>query len=168
MRWARNLAPVALLLVASAALLSGCGDSASASGGDPAGVVDSYMKAVAGGNADAGQAFLEAKSDEKITKTDAGIYMSEHKGAEWKITPVSFIPPGKTDAEQTKSACLIGQPAPAQICVVTVEVDASGGKPVWFHFSVENRYGPWQIIACDRVDTKPDDLLPSGSEAHKA
>ena len=126
------------------------------------------MKAVQGGDAAGGQQFLEAKSDEKITSSTAARYMADHKGATWKIVPVKYIPPGGTEPQETKKACLVGQPAPAQICVVTVEVDASGGKPVWFHLAIEQRYGPWQIITVDRVDTKPEDLLPQGSEAHKS
>jgi hypothetical protein len=50
---------------------------------------------------------------------------------------------------------------------VIVEVDNESSK-VWFHFDTEDRYTPgkWLILNVTRVDTKPDDLLPNGNEAH--
>jgi hypothetical protein len=153
-----------------AAGLSACGSTA-ASADATVNVVEGYMKAVQDGAIDGGQTFLEAKSDEAVTgSTSASRYMAAHKSAPWKVSTVSFPPLGSTSAAPTKTACLVGAggPGDSQICIVTVEVDAPGAQPVWFHFDCELRYGPWQIINVDRVDTKPDDLLPSGNEATKS
>jgi hypothetical protein len=149
-------------------LLSACGQGAAAGGDDPVAVVQAYMTAIQGGDASAGQAELESKSDEKIDgSTPASRYIAAHKGAAWKILTLNWIPPGSTAATSTQKECLIGAPPPSQICEVVVEVDGGGGK-VWFGFAVENRYGPYQIISVDRNDTKPENLLPQGTEAHSA
>ncbi|MHB8507509.1 MAG: hypothetical protein ACYDGR_02525 [Candidatus Dormibacteria bacterium] len=152
--------PIFVLAAISGLALSACGGTAGG-GADAVSVVKNYMTAVAAGTPTAGQQYLESKSDEKISgSTDASAYIAQHKGATWKITPLHWPNAQST----TDKACLIGQPAPSQICVVGVEVD-SGGAPVYFHFSVEKRYLPdWQIINVDRVQ-KPDDLIPVGTEA---
>ena len=87
----------------------------------------------------------------------------ERSGRSWRF-------PGLTPTGhplQTKNACTVTPPQGGQLCIVTVEVDAGSSK-VWFHFDVENRYPPgkWEILNVTRVDTKPDDLLPNGNEAH--
>ncbi len=47
-----------------------------------------------------------------------------------------------------------------------------GSTTVYFHVDLENRpggyeNGKWQIIDVDMVLGKPDNLLPTGNEAHK-
>jgi len=44
-----------------------------------------------------------------------------------------------------------------------------GAAKVYFHLNLENRYtGKWELIDVDMVDGKPDNLLPTGNEAHKS
>jgi hypothetical protein len=146
--------------------LSGCGENASAAADDPVAVAQAYMKAVEGGNKDGGQPYLETQSDEKLTgDTPASRYMADHKGANWEVVAVPWVDPGTIGSPKlSKKACLIGKPAPSQICLVTLKVTA-GSETAYFQFSVENRYGPYQIIAVDRV-TDPVQALPQGNEAH--
>ncbi|MEA2646975.1 MAG: hypothetical protein QOE92_2058 [Chloroflexota bacterium] len=130
------------------------------------------MKAVEAGNKDAGKEFLQQDINDGIAltgSTSASRYMAEHKGSKWQVVTVNYAEPNSDAAQPTKKACQIGQPPPSQMCVVTVQVDG-GAKPVWFHFAVEDRYpsGTEKIVNVEMVDTKPDDLLPTGNEAHKA
>jgi hypothetical protein len=170
MRQASRLALPALAVLGMA--VSGCGGDASAANlKDPVDTVQGYMKAVEGGNKDAGTEFLQTDINDGIAlkgSTGASRYLADHKGAKWQVVEVNYADPGTDTAKPTKKACQIGQPAPGQLCVVTVQVDG-GPKPVWFHFAVENKYplGVWKILQVETVDTKPDDLLPSGNEAHK-
>ncbi len=158
-----RLAPLApRLLLGAVVAIAGCGSEAAA-GGDPVSVTTAYMSAIQG-NPDGGKAFLMVKSDQKLVgTTSASRFVAAHKGAKWSVVRVKWQPPGQTSEVNTKSACLVGD----TLCVVTVQVEA-GGTKAWFHFAVEKRYGPWQIIAVDEVDKAPDDLLPNGSEAHRA
>jgi TPR repeat protein len=162
-------------LVGLGVVLSGCGGNASAAGSatDPVEAVQGYMKAVEGGSKEGGLEFLQTDINDGIalkSSTSASRWMADHKAATWKVVDVNYADPGTDAAKPTKKACQIGQPAPGQLCVVTVQVDGGGApKPVWFHFAVESRYpvGVWKIVQVDMVDTKPDDLLPTGNEAHK-
>jgi len=169
MRWDRR-AIVGLALFGPA-LLSACGGGGSsagtASGGDPVSVAEGYMNAVKS-NPKGGLEFLVTESTEKVTgDTTLSRFMAANKGANAKVVPISWIPVGGGTAVPSKKQCLIGQPAPSQICIVTLEVTGGKPSPVYFHVIVENRYGPkWQIINVDQVDKAPDNLLPSGNEAH--
>lgn len=154
-------------------VLAACGPNASAaaSAKDPVEAVDGYMKAVEGGSKDAGAEFLQTDINDGIalkSSTSASRYLADNKGAKWQVVTVSYADPTSDTAKPTQKACLIGQPPPTQLCVVTVQVDG-GPKQVWFHFAVESRYPPgvWKILNVEMVDTKPDDLLPTGNEAHK-
>jgi hypothetical protein len=169
MSWARPVVAVAGLGLL-AVLAAGCGPSASAAGGgDPVSVAQGYLDAVKG-NPDGGVAYLESESTEKLTgSTSLSRFLGKNKGATAKIVPVQWTPPDGKPAGPYKQQCLIGQPPPMQICIVTVEVD--GGKPAaaFFHVVTENRYtGKWQIINVDQVDKTPDNLLPAGNQAHAA
>jgi hypothetical protein len=153
-------------------VLTACGGGgAAASLDDPVAVAQGYMQAVAGGDANGGLAYLETDINDGIALTDsttASRYMAAHKGAKWQIVTVNYPPPGGTAPVPTKKACTVVPPQGGEICIVTAQVDA-GDKPVWFHFSVEKRYGSgWHILDVDQVDTKPDNLLPTGNEAHSA
>jgi hypothetical protein len=127
------------------------------------------MEAVAGGNKDGGITYLEANINDGIALTDAtsaSRFMAAHKGPKWSIVTINYPDPGSNNPKPTKKACTVQPPQGGQICIVTVQVDA-GDKPVWFHFTVETRYDKgWRIIDVDQVDTKPDNLLPTGNEAH--
>lgn len=169
MRWASPalaLAGVGLLPF----LAGGCGTSASAAGGgDAVSVAQGYLDAVKG-NPDGGQAFLETESTEKLTgSTSLSRFLGTNKSAHAKIVPVQWIPVGGSSPVSSKKQCLIGQPAPSQICIVTVQVDGGKPGPAYFHIVVENRYtAKWQIINVDQVDKAPDNLLPTGNQAHTA
>jgi hypothetical protein len=168
MSWGRPLLAIVGLGLLPV-LAGGCGSSASAGGGNPVAVAQGYLDAVKG-NPDGGAAFLETESTEKLTgSTSLSRFLGKNKGATAKVVPVQWIPVGGGSPVSSKQECLVGQPAPSQICIVTVEVD--GGKPAaaYFHLVIENRYtGKWQIINVDQVDKAPDNLLPSGNQAHTA
>ena len=167
MRWGRPLVVVPGLL--AAVLISGCGGGAAAGGNDPVGVAQAYIDA-AKGNPTAAQQYLETESTEKLTgETSLTRFLAANKSATLKIATISWTPPDGTAALPSKSECLIGQPAPAQICIVTVAADGGKAGPVWFHVVLEKRYTPtWLIINVDMVEKAPDNLLPSGNQAHKA
>ena len=154
-------------------LLAACGGSSASAGAttDPIATTEGYMKAIEGGDANAGVAFLEKNISDGIAltgDTSASKFMAANKGAKWSTATVNFADPGSTTAKPTKKACLVTPPQGGQICIVTVQVDANG-KTAYFHFTVESRYDPgWRIIDVDQVDQKPDNLLPSGNEAHLA
>lgn len=159
-----------LAVIAAGVVLSACGEAAGAtSANDPVSVVTGYMKAAAGRQQSAAQAFLQKDISDGIPlkePTPASSYVAQHKGAKWQVVAVPWADAHGT-ATQTKDACTVTPPQGGQLCIVTVEVD-SGSSKVWFHFDVENRYPPgkWEILNMTRVDTKPADLLPNGSEAH--
>ena len=159
-----------LLLTAAGMALSACGEAASASSAnDPVSVVQGYMQALAGGQSAAAQAFLQKDISDGIPlkePTPATTYLSQHKGAQWEIIAVPWAD-AHNNPITTKDACTVTPPQGGQLCIVTVQV-TSGSSKVWFHFDVENRYPPgkWEIVNLTRVDTKPDDLLPNGNEAH--
>jgi hypothetical protein len=158
------------VVLAGGVVLSACGASAGTAGAtsDPVALTEAYMKAVEGGTADGGQEFLEKDINDGIPltgATSASKYMAANKGAKWEIATVNYPDPGTTTAKPTKKACLVVPPQGGQACVVTVQVNTA--KPAWFHFAVETRYHPdWRILDVDQVDGKPDNLLPSGNEAH--
>jgi hypothetical protein len=161
------------LVAAAAAVLPACGTPAGAADlSDPVNVVEGYMKAVQDGKADGGQEFLEKNINDGIAltgSTSASRYIAANKGAKWQVVTVNYADPGSTTAKPTKKACLVIPPQGGMLCVVTVQVDATGKQPVWFHFSVESRYDPgWRIVNVDQVEGKPDNLLPTGNEAHIA
>ena len=159
------------LFLSGLTLLSACGGSSASAGTttDPVATTEGYMKAVEGGQADGGLAFLESNILDGIAltgPTSVSKYMAANKGAKWSTATVNYPDPGSTNPKPTKKACLVTPPQGGQVCVVTVQVDASG-KTAYFHFSVETRYDPgWRIMDVDQVDQKPDNLLPSGNEAH--
>ena len=125
MRWDRALAVLPGLL--AAVLISGCGGGAAAGGNDPVGVAQAYIDA-AKSNPAAAQQYLETESTEKLTgETSLTRFLAANKSATLKIVTISWTPPDGTSAVASLSECLIGQPAPSQICIVTVAAD--GGKP---------------------------------------
>jgi hypothetical protein len=149
---------------------AGCGGSGgAAAAGDPVSVTDAYINAVKG-NPDGGQQYLESEPTEKVTgSTSLSRFLGTNKSAKAEIVPINWIPPNGDTPQPSKQQCLIGQPPPAQICIVTVQVTGGKPNPVYFHVVLENRYtGKWEIIDVDTVDGKPENLLPSGNEAHKA
>jgi hypothetical protein len=149
--------------------VAGCGGGASGGSGDPVAVAQDYINAVKG-NASGGIQFLESESTEKLTGTTSlSRFLGTNKSASAQIVPIQWIPPGATAPVSSKKECLIGQPAPSQICIVTVTVTGGKPSPAYFHVNLENRYtGKWQIINVDQVDKSPDNLLPTGNEAHAA
>jgi hypothetical protein len=157
-----------LLVSAAGVLVSGCGEAASASGAnDPVSLVQGYMQAAAAGQS--GAAFLQKDISDGIPikePTPVTTYLTAHKGAQWQIVAVPWAD-AHNNPISTKDACTVTPPQGGQLCIVTVEV-SSGSSKVWFHFDVENRYPPgkWEILNVTRVDTKPEDLLPNGNEAH--
>jgi|GEM_PF-2688939 len=159
-----------LAVTAAGVVLSACGDAAgAASANDPVSVVTGYMQAIGGGQQGAAKAFLQKDINDGIPlkePTTTSRYVSQHKGAKWQIVAVPWAD-AHGNPLQTKDACTVTPPQGGQLCIVTVEVD-TGSSKVWFHFDVENRYPPgkWEILNVTRVDTKPDDLLPNGNEAH--
>ena len=154
-------------------VLSACGGGAAggASLNDPVAVTEGYMGAVAGGDKNGGLQYLETDINDGIALTDsttASRYMAAHKGAKWETVTVQYPDPGSNAPKATKKACTVTPPQGGQICIVTIQVTATD-KPVWFHFNVETRYGSgWHIVDVDQVDTRPDNLLPTGNEAHTA
>jgi hypothetical protein len=166
---ARRWALLTILVLTASAALAACGSSGSAgTTTDPIATTEGYMKAIEGGKADGGQEFLETNISDGIPltgATSASKYMAANKGAKWEVAEVSYPDPGSTTAKPTKKACLVTPPQGGQLCVVTVTV--STAKPAYFHFAVETRYDPgWRILNVDEVDGKPDNLLPTGNEAH--
>jgi hypothetical protein len=158
-----------LAVTAAGVVLSACGEAGAASANDPVSVVTGYMQAVGGGQQSAAQAFLQKDINDGIPlkePTTTSRYVSQHKGAKWQIVAVPWAD-AHGNPLQTKDACTVTPPQGGQLCIVTVEVD-TGSSKVWFHFDVENRYPPgkWEILNVTRVDTKPEDLLPNGNEAH--
>ncbi|MEA2684221.1 MAG: hypothetical protein QOK05_2549 [Chloroflexota bacterium] len=149
--------------------LAGCGGAASSGGGDPVVVAQDYINAVKG-SPTGGTQFLESESTEKLTGTTSlSRFLGANKSASAQIVPVQWIPPTASAPISSKKQCLIGQPAPAQICIVTVTVTGGKPSPAYFHINLENRYnGKWQIINVDQVEKSPDNLLPTGNEAHAA
>ncbi|MFN2464208.1 MAG: hypothetical protein ABR573_09950 [Candidatus Dormibacteria bacterium] len=168
MRWVRPQLLLATALVP--ALLAGCGGGGGSAGGggDPVAVASGYANAVKG-NPKGGLGFLVTESTEKVTgDTTLSRFMAANKGATPKVATISWIPVGGSTAVPSQKECLVGQPLPSQICIVTLEVTGGKPSPAYFHVVVENRYGgKWQIINVDMVDKAPDNLLPSGNEAHK-
>jgi hypothetical protein len=168
---ARRLTLPALALL-GAAVISACGASAGAGAanlGDPVATSEGYMKAIEGGKADGGKEFLETNINDGIAltgPTSVSKFMAANKGAKWQIDTVNYPPPGTTNPQPTKKACTVIPPQGGETCIVTVQIDAA--KPTWFHLTVETRYEPgkWHILDVDQVDGKPDNLLPSGNEAH--
>jgi len=168
MRWGK--APVIILALLFPALLSACGGSASAGAGDnPVAVAQGYANAVKG-NPKGGLEFLVTESTEKVTgDTTLSRFLAANKGATPKVATINWIPVGATVPVPSQKECLIGQPAPSQVCIVTVVVTGGKPSPAYFHVVLENRYtGKWQIINVDMVDKAPDNLLPSGNQAHGA
>jgi hypothetical protein len=167
MSWGRSA--LAGTAVALPLLLGACGGGSAVGGDDPVGVAQGYIDAVKSGPG-GGQAFLETESTEKLTSdTSLSRFLAANKGASAKILSLPWIPPGKDAPVASKKQCLIGQPAPGQICIVTVEVSGGKPSPAYFHIVLENRYtGKFQIINVDQVDKAPDNLLPTGGQAHKA
>lgn len=165
MPWASRAIPPVLLVATLG--LGACGGSAAVSGDDPVAVAKGYVQAVAA-NPTGGVEFLATESTEKLKgSTSISRFLGAHKGASWEVATVNFPDPGETAPKPTQKACVIGQPAPGQICIVTFIVK-SGAETAYFHVNLENRYtGKWEIIDVDQVAGKPDNLLPSGNEAHK-
>ncbi len=166
------MAKAALLsATAGALLLSGCGGGAvAADTHDAVATVGGYMKAVAGGDSSAGQAYLETNINDGIPlagATTASKYLSAHKGAKWEVVAIPWVDPQSKAAVTTKKACTVLPPQGGQMCLVTVQV-SSGSNKTWFHFDVEDRYTPgsWLIINVTEVATSPTELLPNGNEAH--
>ncbi|HEY8741094.1 MAG TPA: hypothetical protein VIN56_10930 [Candidatus Dormibacteraeota bacterium] len=166
MRWASSTLALAGLL-GLPMVATGCG----AAGGDPVAVAQDYINAVKG-NPAGGTQFLESESTEKLTgSTSLSRFLGTNKGATAEIVSLPWIPPTQSAAVPSKKQCLIGQgnPAPSQICIVTVKVTGGKPAPAYFHINFENRYtGKWQIINVDEVDKAPDNLLPTGNQAHGA
>ncbi|MFY9614891.1 MAG: hypothetical protein WAT58_05775 [Candidatus Dormiibacterota bacterium] len=169
-----NRLTVPTLALVSAALVSACGGSAgsgaAANLADPVATSEGYMKAIEGGKADGGQEFLENNINDGIPLTGAtsvSKFMAANKGAKWQVATVNYPPPGTTNPVPTKKACTVIPPQGGQTCIVTVQIDVNG-KPAYFHLTTETRYEPgkWHILDVDQVDQKPDNLLPSGNEAH--
>jgi hypothetical protein len=156
---------VPALVTASA--LAGCGENAAASLSDPLSTVTGYMTAVAKGDTAGATAFLQTDINDgnpPVTEpTTASSYLAAHKGATWKIVAVPWV------NGDTQKACTVVPPQGGALCIVTVEVDASGAPPVWFHCDVESRYPPgkWLIVNVTEVTTKASDGLPTGNEAHQ-
>jgi len=169
MRWGK--APYLAFAVLFPAALAACGGSAGAGGAadDPVKVAQGYADAVKG-NPKGGLEFLVTESTEKVTAdTTLSRFLGANKGASPKVATVNWIPVGGTVPQPTQKECLIGQPAPSQICIVTIAVTGGKPSPAYFHVIVENRYaaGKWQIINVDMVDKAPDNGLPSGNQAHQ-
>ena len=136
--------------------------------GDPVAVSQGYLDAIKA-NPAGGLQFLESESTEKLTgPTSFSRYIAANKGATAQIVAVPWIPPGSTTSAPSKKACLVLPPQGGQLCIVTVEVKA-GSKTRYFHLNLETRYVPgvFQIINVDAV-SKPDELLPTGNEAHQS
>ena len=163
MSWARPAATVAAL-AAVAGGLGACG-SAAAGGGDPVAVAQGYIDAIKS-NPSGGLQFLASEPTEKLTGATAlSTWVAANKGATLQIVKVPWIPPGGGTAVANDKQCLVVPPQGGQLCIVTVEAKA-GGKTLYFHLDLENRYtGKYEIINVDTV-TKPDELLPTGNEAH--
>ena len=165
MLWASRLAAPSLLL--AGALVGGCGGAAAVGGDDPVAVTKAYVQAVSA-NPDGGKEFLVAEATEKLTgSTPLSRYLASHKGAKWEIATVQFAEADTTQPVATQKACM----ALGHICIVTVGVTA-GSESLYFHVQLENRpggyeNGKWQIIDVEAVNGKPDNLLPSGNEAHQ-
>jgi hypothetical protein len=161
------------VIATAGVVLSACGGAAAAANTtDPVATVSGYMQAVQGGDAAAGQPYLEANINDGIPlkgPTTASRYMGSHKGAKWVLVAVPWVDPVTKAPVTTKKACTVPPPQGGQLCIVTVEVD-SGSSKVWFHFDTEDRYTPgsWLILNVTEVSTKPDDGLPNGNEAHSS
>ena len=154
------------------ALLTGCGGSAAgggAAGDDPVAVAQAYANAVKD-NPKGGLDLLETESTEKVTgDTTLSRFMAANKGSAGKVATINWIPVGASAPVPSQKECLIGQPAPSQICIVTIAVTGGKPSPAYFHVIVEKRYtAKWLIINVDMVDKAPDNLLPSGNQAHAA
>src|ERR1035437_2860379 len=145
-----------LAVIAAGVVLSACGEAAGAtSANDPVSVVTGYMKAAAGRQQSAAQAFLQKDISDGIPlkePTPASSYVAQHKGAKWQVVAGSLggrprPPPQTNDACRGAPAAPRPPPPPhhrrrrrgapppgggAQLCLVTVEVD-SGSSKVWFH-----------------------------------
>jgi hypothetical protein len=163
MRWARPVAS-GLGLAVIAAAVGACG-SASAGGGDPVAVAQGYIDAVKG-NPGGGTQFLASESTEKLTGSTAlSRWVAKNKGATLQIVKVPWIPPGGGVATPNDKQCLVVPPQGGTLCIVTVEAKARD-KTLYFHLDLENRYtGKYEIINVDTA-TKPDELLPTGNQAH--
>lgn len=161
-----------VLLAAGLALLAGCGTAVGAANTkDPVSTVEGYMQAVQGGDASAGQGYLETNINDGIAltgSTTASKYMAAHKGAKWHVVAVPWVDPSTKAPVTTKKACTVLPPQGGQMCLVTVEVD-SGDSKVWLHFDIEDRYTPgsWLIVNVTEV-AKPTDALPNGNEAYSS
>ena len=160
---------VAALVVLAPLALAACGGAATAANsGDPVAVAQGYIDAVKS-NPGGGTQYLEAESTEKLTgPTNFSAFMAANKGATASIVTLPWIPPGGTTAAPSKKECLVVPPQGGQLCIVTVEVKA-GDKVRYFHLNLEMRYipGVFQIINVDAV-SKPDELLPTGLQAHQS
>lgn len=159
--------------IAVVTLLSGCGAGSNSGAAvdltDPVNVAQGYATAVQG-KVDGGQEYLQKDINDGIPltgPTDLSKFLDKNKGAKWEIATVNYPAPGTTNPKPTKKACTVIPPQGGELCIVTLQVSA-GDKPTWFHLSVESRYPPgkWLIVDVDQVDGKPDNLLPSGNEAH--
>ena len=158
----------ALLALAPLVLTACGGAAAAANSGDPVAVAQAYLDAIKS-NPGGGLQFLESESTEKLTgPTSISRFMADNKGATAQIVEVPWIPPGGTTAAPSKSECLVVPPQGGQLCIVTVQVKA-GDKTRYFHLNLEMRYVPgvFQIINVDAV-SKPDELLPTGLQAHQS
>ena len=157
-------------MAAAVVAMSACGEAGgSANTTNPVSTVTGYMQAVAS-DPGGGQAFLETNINDGIPltgPTTASRYLADHKGAQWQVVAVPWVDPASKANVTTKKACTVLPPQGGQLCLVVVEVD-NGSNKVWFHFDTEDRYTPgkWLILNVTRVDTRPDDLLPNGNEAH--
>lgn len=163
MRWDR-LAASGLGLAVMAVALGACG-SASTGGTDPVSVTQGYIDAIKS-NPAGGTQFLASESTEKLTgPTALSKWVAANKGATLQIVEVPWIPPGGGAASPSKQQCLVVPPQGGTLCIVTVEAKA-GDKTLYFHLDLEKRYtGKYEIINVDTA-TKPDELLPSGNQAH--
>jgi hypothetical protein len=156
-------------LALSALGFAGCGAAAGATNsGDPVAVAQGYVDAVKS-NPGGGLQFLESESTEKLTgSTSLSRFLASNKGASAQIVAVPWTPPGGSSSSPMKKQCLVVPPQGGQLCIVTVQVQ-SGGKSRYFHLNLEMRYVPgvFQIINVDAV-SKPDELLPTGLQAHQS
>ena len=161
--------PALAALVLAPLALSACGGAAAATNsGDPVAVAQGYVDAVKS-NPSGGLQFLESESTEKLTgSTSLSRYLASNKSATAQIVEVPWIAPGSSTAVPSKKQCLVVPPQGGQLCIVTVEVKG-GSATRYFHLNLETRYipGVFQIINVDAV-SKPDELLPTGNEAHQA
>lgn len=148
--------------------LGGCGGSAGANAGDPVEVTKAYLSAIKSDPSNATYLVASEPTEKLIGSTNLSRFLAANKAATAKVINVNWIPPGGTTAASSDRECLVPAPQGGQICIVTVEVTGGKPTPVYFHVDLENRYKPgtWEITNIDAVDGKPDNLLPSGNQAH--